>query len=272
MDIHRLDGDLTPEQVAQAHAADLAVQAKHGVNYERYWFNQKQGKVFCLCHAPDAATAAKVHAEAHGLIAEKVIEVDHDLIEGFLGGGEFTSSGEAWLSGGTERDPGIRTLLFTDLVGSTDLTQSFGDDASLVHLRTHDGIVREALITCQGREVKHTGDGIMASFISAAAAVRCALRIQHEFGKLMNREAPLQVRIGIAAGEPVERHNDLFGTTVQLAARLCSAADPGQVLLSSAIPELCAGKGLKFEEAGDLQLKGFAQTVRAFRAVLPEAP
>lgn len=268
LDIHQLPGDLTPEQVAQAHAADLAVQAKHGVNYERYWFNQKQGKVFCLCHAPDAETAAKVHSEAHGLVAEKVIEVDLDLVEGFLGGGQSASNGEAWLAGGTERDPGIRTLLFTDLVGSTDLTQALGDDAAIALLRLHDGIVREALLTCHGREIKHTGDGIMAAFVSAAGAVRCAQRIQQEVRKLDDRDPSnrLQVRIGIAAGEPVERHNDLFGTTVQLAARLCAAATPGQTLVSSAIPELCSGKGLAFEDAGELSLKGFPQPMRAFRA------
>lgn len=267
LDIHRLEGPLTPEQVAQAHAADMAVQAKHGVNYERYWFNQKQGKVFCLCHAPDAATAARVHQEAHGLIAEKVIEVDPDVLDGFMGGGEDSPSGEAMLAGGQERDPGIRTILFTDLAGSTDMTQALGDDAALEQLRIHDGIVREALIVCHGREIKHTGDGILASFVSAASAMRCAIRIQQQFAQQRAREGayPLQVRVGAAAGEPVERNNDIFGTTVQLASRLCTQAAPGEIVVSSAVPELCGGKGLRFEELGEITLKGFDQPTRVHR-------
>lgn len=269
LDIHRLEGPLTPEQVAQAHAADLAVQAQHGVNYERYWFNQKQGKVFCLCHAPDAATAARVHQEAHGLVAEKVIEVDPDVLEGFLGGGQDSPAGEAMLAGGQERDTGIRTILFTDLVGSTDMTQSLGDEGALEQLRIHDGIVREALLVCHGREVKHTGDGIMASFVSAAAAMRCAIRIQQQFAQQAARTGayPLRVRVGAAAGEPVERNNDIFGTTVQLAARLCAHAEPGEIIVSNAVPELCGGKGLSFEEGGDVPLKGFDRPARVHRVM-----
>lgn len=272
LDIHRLDGPLTPEQVAQAHAADMAVQAQHGVNYERYWYNQKQGKVFCLCHAPDAATAARVHQEAHGLVAEKVIEVDPDVLEGFLGGGEDSATGEAMLAGGHERDTGIRTVLFTDLVGSTGMTQDLGDDAALEQLRIHDGIVREALLVCHGREVKHTGDGIMASFVSAAAAMRCAIRIQQQFAQQTSRGGayPLRVRVGAAAGEPVERNNDIFGTTVQLASRLCAHAEPGEIVVSNAVPELCGGKGLRFEEMGEVSLKGFERPMRAHRVMWAE--
>jgi len=267
LDIHRLPLDLTPEQVAQAHAADMAVQSEHGVNYERYWFNQKQGKVFRLCNAPDIPTATRVHQESHGLLAEKVIEVDPDILEGFLGGGEDASTGEVMLAGASNRDSGVRTILFTDLVGSTQLTSELGDEGSMAQLRVHDGIVREALVITKGREVKHTGDGIMASFVSAAAAVRCAMRIQSEFAKHAERPGSraLQVRIGGASGEPVERNNDIFGSTVQLAARLCAQAQPGEILVASAVPELCVGKGLAFEEVGELTLKGFDQPMKAHR-------
>lgn len=267
LDIHKLDSTLTPEQVAQAHSADMAVQAKHGVNYARYWFNQKQGKVFCLCTAPDALTARRVHEEAHGLVAEKVIEVDPDVLESFLGGGEDSVAGEVMLAGGEQHDTAIRTILFTDLVGSTDMTQRLGDDAAMDQLRVHDGIAREALLVCNGREIKHTGDGIMASFVSAVSAMRCAIRIQQQMTLQSSRAGayPLRVRIGSAVGEPVERNNDIFGTTVQLASRLCAQAEPGQIVVASALSELCGGKGLIFEELGELALKGFDRPVRAHR-------
>ena len=109
-----------------------------------------------------------------------------------------------------------------------------------------------------GREVKHTGDGIMASFVSTVAAVRCAIRIQRALAahEQANKEVPVKVRIGAAAGEPVENHLDLFGSTVQLAARLCSHAEPEQSLVSNAVAELCLGKGLTFQDLGEVLLKG----------------
>jgi class 3 adenylate cyclase len=105
--------------------------------------------------------------------------------------------------------------------------------------------VRDALGALRGREVKLTGDGIMACFVSAAAAARCATRIQRALAQheQENREVPVKVRIGAAAGEPVESHLDLFGSTVQLAARLCSHAQPEQSLVSNVVAELCIGKG-----------------------------
>jgi class 3 adenylate cyclase len=119
-----------------------------------------------------------------------------------------------------------------------------------------------------GREVKHTGDGIMASFISAAGAVRCAIQIQRELDKRAkaNPDHSLKVRLGAAAGEPVEQHNDLFGSTVQLASRLCGHAQPEQILVSNAIAELCLGKGILFEDLGEVDLKGFSYPVRAHAA------
>ena len=270
MDIHNLPEGTTPEDVAKAHASDMETQQKYGVEYQKYWVNEKTGKVFCLVHAPNAEAAECVHREAHGLLAEKIIEVEPDVAEVFLGGTETNSVGAVLLpSGGPDaRDPGIRTILFTDVANSTALTQSLGDAAALAVLGVHDTIVREALSVLGGREVKHTGDGIMASFVSAASAVRCAIQIQRELEKhaQANPERPLKVRVGAAAGEPVEQNDDLFGSTVQLAARLCAQAQPEQILVSNAIPDLCIGKGLVFEELGEVVLKGFGQPVRAHAA------
>ncbi len=134
----------------------------------------------------------------------------------------------------------------------------------MARLGVHDTIVRDALAASEGREVKHTGDGIMASFVSAAAAVRCAARIQRATAQYEEerRENPIKVRIGAAAGEPVEHQHDLFGATVQLAARLCSHAQPEQILVSNAVVELCLGKRLPFKDLGDVLLKGFNRPLR----------
>ncbi|MGC2354379.1 MAG: nickel-binding protein [Candidatus Udaeobacter sp.] len=266
MDIHEVPGGVSAEDVAKAHTEDVKIEDKYGVHYHKYWVNEKAGKIFCLCHAPDAEAATQVHREAHGMVADKLIEIQPELAEGFFGGVEVNQAGAALVPGATnERDPGIRTVLFTDIVDSTTLTQSLGDEAALAMLGVHDTIVRDALSASGGREVKHTGDGIMAAFISAAGAVRCAIQIQRELDKhaQANPERPLKVRVGAAAGEPVEQHNDLFGSTVQLAARLCAHAQPEQILVSNAIPDLCIGKGLLFEDVGEVVLKGFGNPVRA---------
>jgi len=275
IDIHNLPEGTTAEDVAKAHAKDMETQRKYGVEYTKYWVNESGRKVFCLAHAPSAEAAEQVHREAHGLLPDKIIEIQPELAEGFLGGVETNPAGAAIFPGGgaDARDPGIRTVLFTDVVNSTTLTQSLGDEAALALLGVHDTIVRDALSALGGREVKHTGDGIMASFISSAGAVRCAMQIQRELEKhaKANPERPLKVRVGAAAGEPVEQNNDLFGSTVQLAARLCAHAQPEQILVSNAIAELCIGKGLSFEDAGEVVLKGFGYPVRAHAAAWRQA-
>jgi class 3 adenylate cyclase len=265
MDIHNLDEGTTAEDVAHAHEKDMEVQRKYGVQFSKYWVNETGRKLFCLAHAPNAEAAEQVHREAHGLMPDKIIEVHPELAEGILGGVQTNAAGAAVLPGHKERDPGIRTILFTDIANSTALTHQLGDDGAMMLLNVHNSVVRNALTACGGREVKHTGDGIMVSFVSAAAAVRCAIQIQRDLARHAeaNPERPLKVRVGAAAGEPVEQHNDLFGCTVQLAARLCAHAEPEQILVSNAIAELCIGKGLCFEDVGELTLKGFNAPVRA---------
>lgn len=265
MDVHVMEG-ITAEEIAKAHAADMLVQGQYDVEYIKYWFNEGCGKAFCLVHAPTAEAASLVHRHAHGQVAAKIIEVDPDLVDGFMGKCEVNSAGAVLLPGSREgqSDPGIRSVMFTDIVGSTELTQRIGDEAAMKVLRIHDTIVRDALSAAGGREIKHTGDGIMACFFSAVAAVRCATQIQQALAQHRgeHEEEPIVVRIGTAAGEPVEERNDLFGSTVQLASRLCAHAQPGQILVSNVVAELCIGKGLQFEELAEATLKGFPQPVR----------
>ncbi|MGB8803619.1 MAG: nickel-binding protein [Chthoniobacterales bacterium] len=267
MDIHEIPGGITADEVAKAHAHDAAVEGKYGVHYHKYWVNERAGKIFCLCEAPNAEAAMQVHREAHGQVAEKIIQVEPDVADLFLGGSEVNSAGAVLLPGGATdaRDPGIRTVLFTDIVESTSLTQTLGDDVAMELLQIHDSVVRDALKALNGREVKHTGDGIMASFVSAAAAVRCAAQIQRGLAQRAGEQSnhPVRVRIGGAAGEPVEHGNDIFGSTVQLAARLCSHAEPEQIVVSSVVADLCIGKGLTFRALGEVSLKGFDQPVHA---------
>jgi len=161
---------------------------------------------------------------------------------------------------------GPQTILFTDMEGSTTLTQRLGDDKAQEVLRTHNAILRDALNIHGGSEVKHTGDGIMATFPSAARALACAVAVQRQLASHneSDAETPLRVRIGLNAGEPVAEDDDLFGSAVQLAARICAQADAGDILVSNVVRELAAGKGFDFSDRGTADLKGFDEPVRLY--------
>jgi class 3 adenylate cyclase len=268
MDIHSVDPETTWEEIAKAHFADTEIQDDYHVEYLKYWFNQDCGKLFCLVEAPNAEAARCVHQEAHGLVAEKLIEVDPDLVDGMLGSAGPNAAGAALMPGAVhdhQCDSGVRVILFTDIVNSTEMTSRYGDRATVAMLSVHDGIVRDSLRQNKGREVKHTGDGIMAVFLSASDAVRFACQVQQAFRRHNEPapELPVVVRIGISAGQPVEQGNDLFGSTVQLAARLCSQAEPGNILVSNTVTDLCDDGELKFSEARELVLKGFDREIAA---------
>ena len=160
---------------------------------------------------------------------------------------------------------GTVTILFTDMEGSTSLTQRLGDAKAQEVLRTHNRIVRDALKAHTGSEIKHTGDGIMASFSSATRALECAIAMQRAFAAHNEAaEEPIRVRIGLNAGEPVAEEKDLFGTAVQLAARICAHADPDEIVAANVVRELAAGKGFLFADRGEVELKGFEDPVRLY--------
>lgn len=158
------------------------------------------------------------------------------------------------------------TILFTDMESSTALTQSLGDAKAQELVRAHNIIVREALGAHDGTEIKHTGDGIMASFGSASSALGCAVAIQRAVAARAEEQpdTPLGLRIGLNAGEPVVEEQDLFGASVQLARRICDHAEPGQILASNVVRELAMGKGFLFGDIGEVVPKGFEEPVRLY--------
>lgn len=167
----------------------------------------------------------------------------------------------------TDKKAQIVTVMFTDMVGSTDMTQARGDAAAQEVVRRHNSIVRGALAQFGGKEIKHTGDGIMASFHTAAAAVEASVSIQRQVSQHNNRlpNQALHLRIGLNAGEPIEEEDDLFGATVQLAARVCAATNADQVLCTNVVKDLTVGKGAAtFRPMGDKYLKGFKEAVPLF--------
>ena len=257
MDIHKIPG-ATEEDMTRAHLADIAIQDRFGATVHTYWLNKARGTANCLMEAPNAEQANAMHRASHGREAEKVIEVNEAVVEAFLGRVDQTAVAIDHAT--TQAGSSLRIILFTDMVGSTQMTQELGDAAAMQVLRIHDIIVRDALEKRGGREVKHTGDGIMASFTSVAGSVNCAIDIQRGISDNNQADAnhQLRVRIGLSAGEPVEENQDLFGTSVQLAARICDHAAAEEILVAHIVQELSAGKGFEFGQPDEVLMKGFS--------------
>lgn len=161
---------------------------------------------------------------------------------------------------------GLVTILFTDIEGSTSLTQRIGDAAAQEIVRAHNDIVREALRAHGGSETKHTGDGIMASFPLASGAIEAAIDIQRAVAdhNLAHPDTSFRVRVGLNAGEPVVEDEDMFGTAVQLARRVCDAAQAGTILVTDVVRQLAAGKRFLFAETDETTLRGFEDPVRLY--------
>ena len=159
----------------------------------------------------------------------------------------------------------VHTILFTDVEGSTALTHKLGDARAREVMREHERIVRTVLGAYGGSEIKTTGDGFMASFTSASQALKCAVAMQRAFAEHNETaEEPIRVRMGLNAGEPIAEAEDLFGTVVNLAARIADQAAGGEILVAGVVRELAAGKGFLFADRGETALRGFEDPVRLY--------
>jgi class 3 adenylate cyclase len=161
---------------------------------------------------------------------------------------------------------GTVTLLFTDLVGSSEILDALGDEGAEQLRRTHFAILRDVALSHAGREVKNLGDGLMVAFASSLDAAGCAVGIQQAIERHNRREAtrPMSVRVGLHVGEPIRDDDDYFGTPVVVAKRLCDRAEGGQILASDVVRALVGTRGgFRFSPVGELALKGFSTLVPA---------
>jgi class 3 adenylate cyclase/pimeloyl-ACP methyl ester carboxylesterase len=143
------------------------------------------------------------------------------------------------------------TVMFTDIVGSTELVAQMGDKAWRQLLDRHDAVTSRQVERFRGRELKHTGDGMLATFEGPARAVQCARAIQEA-----TRAIGVEVRVGVHVGECELRGDDIGGLAVHIAARVADAAAPGQVLVSSTVKDLATGSGIEFNDCGVRELRG----------------
>jgi len=204
--------------------------------------------------------------DARLVLVEGASEADWDVEAALRSIDEFLGEGEEAVVAAEPPAPGaFRTVLFTDIEGSTSMMQRLGDAKGRAVLREHERITREALQAHGGTEVKTMGDGFMACFSSATGALECAIAMQRAFAEHNeSAEEPIRVRVGLNAGEPIAEEADLFGTAVVLAARVAAKAEGGEILASDVVRQLVAGKGFLFSDRGDVVLRGFEDPVRLY--------
>jgi len=263
MDRHFAEG-ANLKALADAHAQDLKIQNKYDIKFITYWFDEVRSTAFCLVDAPSKDVLEDAHREAHGNIPNEIIEVDPSIVEAFLGRVKDPSPTDN--SEIVPIDSAFRVIMFTDLKDSTKMTTQFGDTSALNLVHIHNVLTRNELREFDGNEIKHTGDGIMASFITIENAIECAMKIQKAFS-IHNENNPkeeIHLKIGLSAGEPIEEYGDLFGQSVQLAARLCSHAQSNQILVSSEVEQLIEKSRFKLLPQGEITPKGFNSPVSIF--------
>lgn len=236
MDLHILPG-IKAKDVAEAHRRDMLIQEDHACKCMTYWIDEKRGNVFCLIEAPDEEAVKEMHHKAHGLIPHRIIEVNHNIVESFLG--RISDPEDAAITDSDLKifnDPSFRILLVTTITDPILLQYQLGKEKAKELLNWYNDTIRRELEIYEGSEAEQEGYGFVASFTSAVKAVSCALSIQKKMS-----DAAMNVtgfKIGINAGEPVTKNDQLFGETIQLAQRMCAVAANLQVAISSTVKEL----------------------------------
>ena len=272
MDRHYVEG-ATKHAMETAHEQDIEIQDDFDVNIMTYWFDEVRSTAFCLADAPNEEALRDLHAHSHGMVPNEVTEVDPLIVQAFLGRIEdpVPEADADDDSDQEEIDPAYRSIMFTDLKDSTQIAVQLGDEKAMHLLRVHNAMTREALRANNGREVKTTGDGFLLSFVKAADALDCAISIQESFQEYnaRNPEEKLYVRIGVAAGEPIEEKGDLYGAAVNMASRICAQSKAGSVLIAQIVRDEIEDQmeHLQFASGGRLTLKGFDQPVDVYEVL-----
>jgi DNA-binding CsgD family transcriptional regulator len=237
----------TVEEAAEAHLRDLKCQAEFGCNYLTYYLVPKDDTGFCLVEAPTAEAASACHVAAHGEAASRIIEVTREAVEAFLGEIRCPAPGESWAY------TGFRAILCATL-GQGDLLPAVGQLRASELAAEYDRLVRQLIEDHGGISSRYLAGTFFGSFTTSVRAVECALAIRQATTPGPNAiVAELDVRCGVAAGEPVEETGDFFAIPMEASGRMAAASRPHDVRVSRVVAELCAGR-FSFRPAGEVEL------------------
>ncbi|HSM02380.1 MAG TPA: adenylate/guanylate cyclase domain-containing protein [Acidimicrobiia bacterium] len=231
------------------------------------YLGQVSSRTLVVCSPNEELNRDKVFADSRQLATTipqarlRIIDVDgpYWMADGAI---DVLSS---FVDAGSGQPEGFRTVVFADVVGSTEFTNRVGDREARSAIRQLEHRLADLSTRHRGRLVKHLGDGSLVSFRSNTDALRFALDLQsHE------NETGLRMRVGMAAGEPLSEDGDIHGAVVAAASRLCELAGPGEVAVAESVYHLATGKGFRFERKGEFELKGFANPTVVWLARSPK--
>jgi AraC-like DNA-binding protein len=236
MDVHYIPG-LAAYDAAEAHQKDLAIQQQHHCKCMTYWIDEPRGVVFCLIEAPDKHTVEEMHKRSHGLIPNKILEVNNSTVESFLGRIHDPDDAPVAENGlKIFSDPAYRVLLLSRQMDYVLLQHKLGPQKAEKLLTEQDEALRQGSAMHGGRMTGHFDDASVISFSSVAAAVACASDIRQRLSGPDHRVA--EMAMSITSGNPVSSSDQLFGEALQLGMRLCQLKSSDRIVLSVAVKDL----------------------------------
>ncbi|GAA4313948.1 hypothetical protein GCM10023115_29260 [Pontixanthobacter gangjinensis] len=242
MDLHIGQG-LTAEDVAMAHQLDLKHQDKFNCKCLTYWVDEPRGNAYCLIEAPDKNAVYELHKKAHEQMPDEIIEVDRRVIKAFLGRIHDPEVVDYIIDQKIKviNDPAFRVILIVQFKDRINLIHELGVKKANDLITKAEGIIRNLINRNQGVDSEDEGDEIVATFTSAIQALLCAIDIQNF---LKSDIDSLGLRTGIHAGNPVEKGEELFGSTLKLSRFLCKISDGNKIYISNSVKNLleCANE------------------------------
>lgn len=236
MDRHIVPG-IEAKHAAQAHREDLKIQDEYGCRCMTYWVDEERGSAFCLIDAPNEESVRKMHTRAHGLVPHEIVQVNSNVVEAFLGRiadpDGYYDSDDPDLK--IFNDPAFRIILVSQTQDSRLLRHNHGYDNANRLSSLYADIVQKQLQAHEGRQVEQKGEAFVASFVSVTQAVNCAQAIKKDIHIAADL---LDLRIGLNAGMPVTKSEELFGDTVKMANYLCWIGKGNNIMLASIIREI----------------------------------
>jgi AraC-like DNA-binding protein len=242
MDRHDVSEEVTAENVAQLHQADLKIQNEFGCRGLTYWFDEKRKTAFCLIEAPDSNAIKEMHSHAHGQVPHQIIEVEASIVESFLGRIEDPETAQN-TSLNIINDPAFRTILASNIRFYS--LKNFKSEAYKYFLTKYSNFLADVITRHKGRIVNQDETNLITAFVSVTDAVTCAFEIQTRFKMLLN-EAGLDnigLKIGLSSGIPVTEKKHIFEDTVNLAERMHHITR-AEVVMTSEVKDLYKSENL----------------------------
>ena len=224
MDRHDVSEDVTAEHVAQLHQEDLKIEELFDCKGMTYWFDAERKTAFCLIKAPNKEAVCKMHDFAHGVLPHKIIEVDENIVESFLGRIEDPEKIDHTVLQIID-DPAFRCIMYLELSHNSIERQNHYQ-FSLFSDKIHQSILKTSK-KYKGRIVQSDNESYLLSFKSISNAVSCALNLQHKIKFVIPKfeKSFKNLKIGLSAGLPVEEKSGIFEDTVSLSKTLCQLID-----------------------------------------------